>query len=55
MSIIDLIMACVTKIIPGLQHDSTSEWEKVTEEGKVVCEEIEKLSEKAKEASDSTE
>jgi len=37
------------------RNDSTGEWEKVREEGKAVREEIDKLSERAKEVSDSTE
>jgi hypothetical protein len=52
MSIFDRIIACVEKIIPGFQNDSTSDWEQVTEEGKIVCEEIQKLHDRAKEAPD---
>ncbi len=37
------ILACVDKIIPGLQNDSTKDWGKITEEGKAVREEIQKL------------
>ena len=55
MSLLDQILACVDKIVPGLQNDSTREWERVTEEGKALREEIEKLSERPKEAIDSTE
>ena len=55
MSLLDRILACVDKIIPTLHNDSTKEWRKVTEEGKIVCEEIENLSERAKEAPDSLE
>lgn len=55
MSILDWIIACVEKIVPSLHNDSTSAWEKLTQEGKIVCEEIEKVSERAKEAPDSVE
>jgi hypothetical protein len=55
MKLLDRILSCVDKIIPGLQNDSTREWGRVTEEGKVLREEIEKMSKRAKEATDSTE
>lgn len=55
MSLLNRILACVDKIIPGLQNDTVKEWEKVTEEGKALSEEIKKLSERSKEATDSTE
>jgi hypothetical protein len=55
MRLLDRILACVDKVIPTLQNDTTKEWRKVTEEGRALCEEIEKLPEGPKEGTDSTE
>ena len=55
MSLLDRILTCVDKIIPGLQNDSAKEWKRVTEEGKALCEELEQQSQKPKEDTDSTE
>jgi hypothetical protein len=55
MRLLDRILACVDKIIPTVQTDTTKEWKRVTEEGRALSEEIEKMSEKPKEATDSTE
>ncbi len=41
--LLDRILACVNKVIPGLKNDTTREWQRVTEEGKTLCEEIQKL------------
>ena len=37
------------------RNDTTTEWKRVAEEGRAVCEEIEKLSQRPKETIDSTE
>jgi len=55
MHFLDRIIACVDKIIPTRQTDSTKEWKRVADEGRALCEEIEKLSEKSKEDTESTE
>lgn len=55
MSILDRIITCVDKIIPGLRNDSAREWEKVAEEGKALRKELEKVPERPKEAPDSPE
>jgi hypothetical protein len=55
MSLLDRILTCIDKVIPGLQNDSTKNWERATQEGKAVREEIKRLSERAKEPLDSTE
>ena len=39
----DRILTCVDKIIPDLQNDTTGEWQRLTEEGKALCEQIQKL------------
>ena len=41
--LIDRILTCVDKIIPDLQNDTTGEWQRLTEAGKALCEEIQKL------------
>jgi len=53
--LLDRILTWVNKIIPGIQNDTTRAWERVTKEGKALCEEIGKLSERSNEATDSTE
>jgi hypothetical protein len=55
MSLLERILACVDKIIPGSQNNSARDWERVTEEGKALCEEIKRLSEKPKEPPEPTE
>ena len=55
MSFIERILTCIDSIIPGLRDDSTKKWERMTEDGKALREEIEKLSEKSKEPNDSAE
>ena len=41
--VIDAILTCVKKIIPGLHNDRTREWKRMKEEGKALCGEIQKL------------
>lgn len=55
MSLLDRILTCVDKVIPTLQNDTTKEWKRVVEEGKALREELEKVSERPKGATDSTE
>ncbi len=55
MSFIEHILTCIDNIFPGLRDDSTKKWARVTEDGKALREEIEKLSEKSKEPHDSAE
>jgi len=55
MSFIERILTCIDSIIPGLRDDSTKKWERMTDDGKALCEELEKLSEKSKESHDSAE
>ena len=55
MSLLNRILTCVDRIFPGLHNDSIREWERVTEEGKAVREELEKVSERPKEATGSAE
>jgi len=54
MSFLNRILACIDKVIPTLKNDSTKHWERMTEEGKAVREELEKVSERPREAADST-
>ncbi len=55
MGFIEHILTCIDNILPGLRDDSTKKWERMTEEGKALREEIEKQSEKSKEPHDSAE
>lgn len=55
MSFIERILICIDSIIPGLRDDSTKKWERMTEDGKALREELEKQSEKSKEPHDSAE
>ncbi len=48
MSLLDQILTCVDKIIPTSQNDSAKHWKRMTEEGKAVREELEKVSERPK-------
>ena len=41
--VIDAILTCVKKIIPGSQNDSAKEWGKIKKEGSALREEIQKL------------
>ncbi len=49
MSFLDQILACVDKVIPTLKNDSAKHWKRMTEEGKAVREELEKVPERPKE------
>jgi hypothetical protein len=53
MSFLNRILACVDKVIPTLKNDSAKHWKRMTEEGK--AEELEKVSERPKEATGSAE
>jgi hypothetical protein len=53
--VLGVVFGTQTLINPTLQNDTTKEWRKVTEEGRALCEEIEKLPEGPKEGTDSTE
>lgn len=55
MSFLNRILACVDKVIPTLKNDSDKHWKRMTEEGKAVREELEKVSERPKEATGSAE
>ena len=55
MSLLDEILTCVDKIIPTSQNDSAKQWKRMMEEGKAVREELEKVSERPKEATGSAE
>ena len=55
MSFFNRILACVDKVIPTLKNDSTEHWKRMTEEGKAVREELEKVSQRSKEATGSAE
>jgi hypothetical protein len=50
MSLLDQILTCVDKIISTSQNDSDKHWKRMTEEGKAVRAELEKVSERPKEA-----
>jgi hypothetical protein len=43
VSLLDWMLACADKIIPGLHNDRTREWQRVREEGKALYEETQKL------------
>jgi hypothetical protein len=53
MSFLNRIFACVDKVIPTLKNDSAKHWKRMTEEGKAVRDELEKVSERPKEATGS--